>query len=344
MANESPSIRDQIRALVEAAGNGPNADLAEEMITTVLKFLRDNADRGDAKLVNTALKELRYPMRVFSTYKDRHKVSMFGSARTPPDDPNYQLAAKFAHIMTDERGWMVITGAGPGIMQAGNEGAQGDSFGVNIRLPFEASANIHVPENKLLNFKYFFTRKLMFVKESHAFALFPGGFGTMDEAYEALTLIQTGKTVMVPVILLDTEDTGYWDLWLQFAEETLLKQGMISPDDLHLFDRCHDATEAADIICDFYANYQSQRFVEGDLVLRLRRAPDDEELHELNEAFGDIIVAGKIERIDPTPAEVADRDELELERVRLTFNRRSLGRLRNLIDALNELPVEPLPE
>ncbi|MBT8199810.1 MAG: LOG family protein [Acidimicrobiia bacterium] len=339
MTSPDTPLDDQIRALISASGSGSNEDLVEEMIVTILKFYRDDADRGDAKLVNTALKELRYPMRVFAAYKDRHKVSIFGSARTPPDDPNYVLAAEFARLMTEKRNWMVITGAGPGIMQAGNEGAQGDSFGVNIRLPFEAAANEHVPQNKLLNFKYFFTRKLMFVKESHAFALFPGGFGTMDEAYEALTLIQTGKSMMVPVILLDTKETGYWDLWLEFAQETLLKQGMISADDLHLFDRCHDATQAADIICDFYSNYQSQRFVDGDIVLRMNRGPDDAALAHLNATFSDIVVKGTIDRIEPTPAEISDDDRLDLDRIRFTFNRRSLGRLRNLIDALNELPA-----
>jgi len=337
---DQPSIEQQIQDLIESAGDGTNADLVSEMISTALKFYRDGADRGDAKLVNTALKELRYPMRVFADYKDRHKVAIFGSARTPPEDPNYQLAAEFARIMTDERSWMIITGAGPGIMRAGNEGASGSSFGVNIRLPFEASANEHVPSNKLLNFKYFFTRKLMFVKESHAFALFPGGFGTMDEAYEALTLIQTGKSMMVPVILMDTEETGYWDLWLEFAETTLLKQGMISADDLHLFDRCHDANHAADIICDFYSNYHSQRFVDGQLVLRLIKAPSDEVLESLNDEFSDIIVKGKIERIPATEAEIADQDWVDLERIRFDFNRRSLGRLRNLIDALNKVALD----
>ena len=196
-----------------------------------IKLLRDDTDRGDLKLVNSALKEMRYSFVVFSKYRDIPKVTMYGSARTTPGSPNYELAGEFARTMTEDRGWMVITGAGPGIMEAGNRGAGSEaSFGVNIRLPFEADANAYVHESRLINFKYFFTRKLMFVKESDAFVLFPGGFGTQDETFELLTLIQTGKSDLHPVVLLEADGTGYWERWLDFVA-TLEAQGMIGPDD-----------------------------------------------------------------------------------------------------------------
>ncbi|NNK91508.1 MAG: LOG family protein, partial [Acidimicrobiia bacterium] len=200
------------------------------MLVSGLKMLRDDTNRGDLKLTNSALKEMRYSFLIFSKYRGIPKVTMYGSARTPPTDPNYQLAAEFARRMTDEERWMVITGAGPGIMEAGNLGAGQDyGFGVNIRLPFEAEANPYVHESRLINFKYFFTRKLMFVKESDAFVLFPGGFGTQDEAFELLTLIQTGKSDLHPIVLLDAPGTGYWERWLDFVS-MLEGQRMISPE------------------------------------------------------------------------------------------------------------------
>ena len=333
-----PEIDRLIEELVTAAGGGANQDLVEEMIVTTLKLLRDDAERGDVKLANTALKEMRYPFRIFSRFRDVHKVSIFGSARTLPDSPNYKLAAEFARIMTEDRNWMVITGAGPGIMEAGNEGAGRErSFGVNIRLPFEADANRHVLPDRLINFKYFFTRKLIFVKESHAFALFPGGFGTMDEAFEALTLIQTGKSPMAPIVLIESEGTGYWETWEAFVRDDLLGNGMITTEDLGLFTHAHDVTQAADAICDFYLNYQSQRYVDGNLVLRMLRGPDDQLLEELNEEYGDIVVAGKIVRVAASPSEVLEADSPELDRISFQFNRRHFGRLRQLINKLNQL-------
>jgi uncharacterized protein (TIGR00730 family) len=331
-------IDQLIQDLVARAGGGENADLAEEMIVTTLKLLRDDADRGDVKLANTALKEMRYPFRIFSRFKDVRKVSIFGSARTKPDAPDYRLAADFARLMTEDRNWMVITGAGPGIMEAGNEGAGRErSFGVNIRLPFEADANQHVLPDRLINFKYFFTRKLIFVKESHAFALFPGGFGTMDEAFEALTLIQTGKSPMAPIVLIESDGTGYWETWEAFVRDDLLGNGMITTEDLGLFTHAHDVVEAADAICDFYENYQSQRYVDGQLVLRMLRGPDDAMLELLNDEFSDIVVTGRIERVGPSPSEVADEDAIGLARISFEFNRRHFGRLRQLINKLNKL-------
>jgi len=334
-----PVLEQKITELVEATGADPaNSDLIEELVTTALKLHRDTADRGDLKLLNTALKEMRYSMLVFSRHREMPKVTIFGSARTEADNPSYLLAVEFARIMATERSWGVITGAGPGIMEAGNEGAGREaSFGVNIRLPFESDANPHIDDDRLINFKYFFTRKLGFVKESHAFALFPGGFGTMDETFELLTLIQTGKSDLHPIVLLEPEGNGYWEGWQAFVEENLVKQGMISAEDLHLYRITSDPQEAADEICRFYANYQSQRYVKGRLVLRLNQAPDEAQLERFNEQFADILVSGRIEVIPPTDAEVADEDSLEAKRVELHFDRRSFGRLRILIDALNDL-------
>ncbi len=333
-----PEIDRMISELVAAAGGGANADLIEEMVVTTLKMLRDNAERGDVKLANTALKEMRYPFRIFSRFKDVRKVSIFGSARTLPDSPDYKMAGEFARIMTEDRNWMVITGAGPGIMEAGNEGAGRErSFGVNIRLPFEADANEHVLPDRLINFKYFFTRKLIFVKESHAFALFPGGFGTMDEAFEALTLIQTGKSPMAPIVLLESEGTGYWETWEAFVRDDLLGNGMITTEDLALFTHAHDVTQAADAICDFYLNYQSQRYIDGKLVLRMLRGPDDDMLELLNDEFADIVVSGRMVRVPASPPEVAEGDAPEQDRICFEFNRRHFGRLRQLINKLNTL-------
>jgi len=280
---------------------------------------------------------------VFSRYRDIPKVTVFGSARTKKGEPNYQLAYDFAHTMVNERGWMVVTGAGPGIMEAGNEGAGADhSFGVNIRLPFEDSANPYLDAERIINFKYFFTRKVGFIKESHAFALFPGGFGTMDETFELLTLTQTGKSDLHPIVLLESEGTGYWETFNQFVREDLLGKGLIGPDDLSIYKTTSSVKDAADEICHFYANYQSQRYVDGRLIIRLHQAPNLGQLERLNNDFADIVTSGIIEVIEPTPVEVKDNDSLDASRVALHFSRRSYGRLRQFVDALNEF-VEPRP-
>ena len=339
----------RISELVGLTAEGDNSDLIGELMTTALKLYRDQPNRGELKLFNTALKEMRYSALVFGAYRHVPKVTMFGSARTAPDNPEYQLAHDFAEHMVNERNWMVITGAGPGIMEAGNKGAgPAGSFGVNIRLPFEASANEFIPENRLINFKYFFTRKLGFVKESNAFTIFPGGFGTMDELFELLTLIQTGKAPLHPIVLMEAGST-YWPTWQTFVTEELLTKGWINEDDLKLYTITNDLTAAADEICGFYANYHSQRYVNGRLVIRLRQAPTSEQLDLLNDQFADILVDGTIESTKPADQEISDQDELDTSRIRLHFNRRTYGRLRELIDALNgfvtETPVQsgPIP-
>lgn len=343
-----PELDARIRELAANAIAGTSlertlddTDLVAELMTTALKLARDDADRGDLKLVNSAVKEMRYSFLVFRRFRTTKKVTVFGSARTRPEAPNFRLAADFASHMSDERHWMVVTGAGPGIMEAANFGAgTDDSFGVNIRLPFEAEPNPYIHESRLINFKYFFTRKLMFMKESNAFALFPGGFGTQDETFELLTLMQTGKTPLAPIVLIEAPGTGYWDGWVDFVTGTLLEQGMIAPDDLSLFTHTHSMTEAADEICDFYANYHSQRFVGDRLILRLSHQPTPEQVEALNDGYGDILASGRIEAVAATDAEVATGDHPDLPRLRLHFDRRSLGRLRQMIDTLNGFTPE----
>ncbi|MFQ5522893.1 MAG: TIGR00730 family Rossman fold protein [Acidimicrobiia bacterium] len=333
-------LDERVRRLVADAADNDNQDLIAEMITTVLKLHRDGAGRGDLKLINTALKEMRYSNLVFSRHSEP-KVTIYGSARLGEDDPNYRITVEFAALMA-ERGWGVITGAGPGIMEAGNRGAGPDhSYGVNIRLPFEAEANNFLSDERTVNFKYFFTRKLAFVKESHAFVILPGGFGTLDEGFELLTLIQTGKSDMHPIVFLEAEGTGFWDPLVDFIRDVQLAKGMISEPDLALFLITTEAAVACDHIRRFYSNYHSQRYAGGKLILRLRKAPDDDQLEVLNRDFADIVVEGRIERTEPTEEEIEDSDSLDTERIAFVFDRRQFGRLRQLIDALNQMADLP---
>jgi len=327
----------QIATLAEAAGVGEHRDLLFEMIVSSLRLTRENSDRGDLKLINSALKELRYSMGVFAPYKDTRKLSIFGSARTPTEHPNYQAAVQLGAAIA-ERGWMVITGAGPGIMAAGVEGAgTEDSFGVGITLPFEEKAAATIAEDpKLIMFKYFFTRKLTFMKESHGYALLPGGFGTMDESFELLTLLQTGKTVPAPVVLLDAPGGDYWHGWYEFVTKQLLTDGLISAEDMNLVKLTDSVDEAVDELVTFFRNYHSMRFVGRRLILRLNHAPSGELLESLNVDFADIVKSGGYESIDATPSEVRDDDFVDLHRIAFEFDRRHFARLRQLIDALNQ--------
>jgi uncharacterized protein (TIGR00730 family) len=336
----NPDLDAAVRSLVAESAAGGNGDLITEMIVTAIKLHRDGAARSDLRLINTALKEMRYSALVFSRHGEP-KVTVFGSSRLPADDPSAVLAADFSHRMA-ERGWGVVTGAGPGIMEAANRGAGRDaSYGVNIRLPFEDAANPHIDPQRVVNFKYFFTRKLGFVKEAHAFALFPGGFGTLDETFELLTLMQTGKSDLHPIVLIEAPGTGYWESVLEFIRTRLVARGLVGTSDLGLVRFTTDPAVAVDEIIGFYANYQSQRFVDGKLVLRLRTAPGPEDLARLNDDFAHILVGGAIEVQEPTRAEIEDGDGLEHERVVLAFDRKSFGELRRLIDALNDLVARP---
>jgi hypothetical protein len=250
----------------------------------------------------------------------------------------YQQAVDFGRKIV-KAGFMVITGAGPGIMQAGHEGAgTANSFGVNIRLPWEQSANPVIAEDKkLMSFKYFFTRKLIFIRHSDAIVLFPGGFGTLDEGYEALTLMQTGKGQLMPLVLVEPPGGTYWKTWDKNIREHLLRNQLISPDDLNFYQITDDTNEAVKIITRFYRNFHSTRFVKDLFIIRLKNAPSDSALAALNEDFADIVSGEPIKRIKPTPEEVEGSDNLDLARIAFGFNRRDYGRLRQLIDVLNGL-------
>jgi uncharacterized protein (TIGR00730 family) len=331
-----PELKRKIQELILSRGGGHNPDLVEDIIVNALKLLTDVEDRGDARVMRTAIRELRYAFRSFAPYAATRKVTIFGSARTMPTKQEYQQCVEFAKLLA-EAGWMVITGAGPGIMQAGHEGAGIEkSFGANIRLPWEQGANpiIHL-DKKLITFKYFFTRKLTFIRHADAIVLFPGGFGTLDEGYEALTLMQTGKSRIMPLVLIDRPHGTYWKSWEKYVREHLLRDQLISPDDLFLFQITDDAAQAVKWITRFYRNYHSARFVKDLLVIRLKHAPSASAIQGLNEDFADIISGVAIQAIEPTLDEVEDQDELELPRIAFGFDRRQYGRLRQLIDTLN---------
>jgi uncharacterized protein (TIGR00730 family) len=310
--------------------------LIQQIKETADKLIRDKANRGDIKLLNTALKELRYAFKIFAPYRSRRKVTVFGSARLPPEHPAYHQAVAFSRRIV-EAGFMVITGAASGIMEAGHVGAgRENSIGVNILLPFEQSANaIIAGDIKLMHLKYFFTRKLLFVKESDAIALFPGGFGTQDEGFETLTLVQTGKSPLIPIVLVDQPGGNYWKRWHRYVEDVLLGGGMISPSDLALYKVTESVEEAVAEIIGFYRVYHSMRYVKGDLVLRLQHKLAEPLLKRLDQEFADIIVSGTFEQTSALPAEANDTHLKDLPRLRFRFDRRSLGRLRMLIDTIN---------
>jgi uncharacterized protein (TIGR00730 family) len=311
--------------------------LAQQIRETADKLLRDGASRADLKLLSTALKELRYCFKVFTPFRNTRKVTVFGSARVPPADPAYGAAVDFGRRLA-QAGYMVITGAAAGIMEAGHVGAGRDhSIGINILLPFEQHANSIIEgDRKLMHLKYFFTRKLLFVKESDAVALFPGGFGTQDEGFEVLTLAQTGKSHLFPIVMIDAPGGDYWLRWQAYINDVLLARRLISPEDLHLYKITSNVDEAVQEILQFYRVYHSMRYVGHDLVLRLQNPLSAEALEEARSTFADIIVSGGIEQSNgPLPAE---GNELpELSRLRLHFNRRNMGRLRCLIDFINQV-------
>lgn len=311
--------------------------IALEAVGSVLGIATDDIARLDLKIANSALKELRAAFRLFNSLRDRPKLTIFGSARTPSGHPEYEAAKELARRMA-ERGWMIVTGAGPGIMHAGHEGAQAEhAIGVNIVLPFEAAPNpIIASDPKLLNFRYFFTRKLMFVKESDAFVLLPGGFGTLDECFELLTLIQTGKSDLHPIVMLDTPGSDYWRRFDRFIRDTVADRGFIDPSDLDLYLVTDDMDAAIAEIEGFYRVYHSERYVGGELIIRLLQGPSDEVLQILSDEFSDVL-SGPIRRCDPYPQEVRDRDALEYPRIVLNYDRARTGRLRLLVDRLNEL-------
>ncbi|MEQ8791130.1 MAG: TIGR00730 family Rossman fold protein [Pirellulaceae bacterium] len=319
-------------------------DLVERIKESADKLASDKSSRGDLKILSRALRELRYAFKVFSPYRRRRKVTVFGSARTRPDEPAYQQAIEFGRAMAEQQ-WLVVTGAASGIMEAGHRGAGRDnSMGLNIMLPFEQSANpIIAGDPKLVNMKYFFTRKLMFVKECDAVVCLPGGFGTLDEAMEVITLLQTGKRDMVPVVLLDEPGGNYWQALHQFVLANLLAKRMISPEDLFLYKLTDRLDEAVEECLGFFRVYHSMRYAKSRLVFRLQEPLHPMLLEKLNEQFADILSSGRFEQRDALPEEKDEPDLADLPRLVFHFNRRNLGRLRLLIDCINHGSVEEAP-
>jgi hypothetical protein len=334
--------RDLLKQLLDQAGAERNRDVLADIIRTANELAGDDADRLNLKITRDALKEMRAAFRMFAPYEAVRKVTVFGSARTHPSDPLYEQAKVLANRLA-ETGWMVVTGAGPGIMEAANVGAGRDrSFGVNIRLPFEEGvSDLFAGSDKLVSMKYFFTRKLMLIKESSGFVSLPGGFGTLDETFELLTLFQTGKALPSPLVLLDVPGLGYWKGWQRFVDEQLVTAGLVSPGDSSLYLITDDVDEAVAAVRGFWRNYHSLRWVGGLLVIRLQAPPTPEEIAELNEQFADLCTDGRIEPTEALPAEVSDRDELDRARLIMRYDVRKGGRFRALIEALNNLPSAP---
>jgi hypothetical protein len=335
-----PEIDERIRQLVEEWGCGKSAELIQEMIITALKMGHDELGAADLKLFSRSLKELRYAARVFAPYSEFKKVVVFGSARTQPHDPTFIAAEEFARKM-QEHGYMAITGGGDGIMGAAQRGAGRDhSFGLNIRLPFEQRANETIyGDAKLINFNYFFTRKLNFLKETHAVALFPGGFGTLDEGFEVLTLMQTGKARILPLVMVDQPGGRYWETLFSFLGDYLLKQGLVSENDFDLFKITHDIDVAVAEVLKFYKHFHSYRWVGSRMVLRMLQTLSDAALFELNKSFGDILQSGSIVQCGALAEEQNEPELAKLPRIVFTPHRTNFGRLRKLIDAVNDSDV-----
>ena len=335
-----PPFDERVKALIRDWGANRNPELIEEMIVTALKMARDEMGVADLKLINRSLKEMRYAAKVFAHYSQFRKVVVFGSARISSDAPESKVAENFARAMVSHD-YMVITGGGEGIMGAAQRGAGREhSFGLNIRLPFEQQANeIIEGDPKLINFNYFFDRKLNFVKESHAFALFPGGFGTMDETFEILTLMQTGKARIIPIVLLDRPGGTYWETWLRFLTEHLFKLGLVSSEDFSFFKIAHDVDQAEREILQFYKVYHSARWVGEQLILRICQPLSKSAVADLNKNFSDLLREGAIVQGSALRQEKNEPEIWNLPRLILTPYRNNFGRFRQLIDAMNASSV-----
>lgn len=332
-----PRVLEHLNEAIRLMGADPTelpGEMVRETMQTALRMLSDGADTGQHKLVARSLRELRYAMKIFNNYRGVRKVSIFGSARTSMDHEDYKIAVQFARAITQAQ-WMVITGAGDGIMKAGHEGAGvKNSFGVSIRLPFETNSNdVIIGDPKLMTFRYFFTRKLIFVSQCDALALFPGGFGTLDEAFEVLTLVQTGKAPMIPIVMVEPPGSGYWEHFDVWVRDHLLAQKLISPPDLNLYHIFNDPEEAALHVLRFYSNYHSHRNVGHRFVIRILRPISPSQIDRLNEEFKDLVADGKIEQTGILEGEDAHH---HLPRIVFTSTKRDYGRLRLLIDRLNQ--------
>lgn len=331
-------LDSELAELVNAYCPGDEKQYVLQLATSALKLALENTTRVDLKIANAALKEMRYAFKVFTPYRRMRKVTVFGSARTEPGHPNYERAIDLGRRLAAS-GWMVVTGAGSGIMGAAHEGAgRKMSFGVNIRLPFEQTANPVIRgDRKLLTFRYFFTRKLFLLKESSAVVLFPGGFGTMDETFEVLTLLQTGKQVPIPVIMVENPEMGYFRHLTEFIDEQMVGNQLIAANDKSLFHVAETVEQACSEVTRFYRVYHSSRYVGEQLMIRLRRELTKKEIERLNADYGDILRTGQIEPATVLPEEKDDAHLGSLSHIKLHFNRRHFGRLRQLIDSINGL-------
>jgi len=335
-SRDNGEIDELIDRLLEKSGGVHHAGSIRDMIITAIKAGQESDYLADQKLLSGSMKEMRYTNKVFAPYRHKKKVTIFGSARTERDDPMYGKCVRFSRLLA-EKGYMIITGGGGGIMEAGNEGAGAEnSFAVNIRLPFEQSANYVMLANpRLITYKYFFTRKVAFVKETDAIALFPGGFGTLDEAMEVFTLIQTGKTSPKPLVLLDDDD-GYWKRWFEFVKECMLGKGYISGEDFSIFTITRDEHEAIQVIEEFYRNYHSLRFVNSHLILRLTKELTKENIQDLEDEFPELRLPGtRICSCGPCPEESDEPDLLKLNRISIRFNHQHYGLLLAFIRRIN---------
>jgi uncharacterized protein (TIGR00730 family) len=336
------ALDHEIERLVREFSSAHDLEYVNDLVRTSLLLGTDQTTTLDLKIASSALREMREAFQMFHPHAHRRKVTIFGSARTKPHDPLYNHTENIARELA-QRGWMVVTGAGPGIMEAGMSGAgRNQSIGVSIRLPFESSANpIIAGDDKFVSMRYFFTRKLMLVKESHAFICMPGGFGTLDETFELLTLVQTGKSAPTPIVMLDLPGDDFWHSVDDVVQKQMLKRSLVSPEDLDLYRVCETIEDAVNEITLFYRNYHSIRFVGKHLVLRLQQSPTDSLVEQLNAEFGYLCKSGSFERISPTPSEISDNDHLDKFRIRFEFVRDDFGGLRRLINKLNQAATEP---
>lgn len=330
------SLQADLEQLVHQLPNLPHGKWIHQALRTLVRIAGEEIDRLDWKILNASMQDMERAFQAFYPYRHVRKVTIFGSARLPAHSPEYQMTMDFAKAVTDQ-GFMVMTGAGGGIMEAGNKGAGPEhSFGLNIQLPFEQGANPHVDADKLISFKYFFTRKLFFLRESDALALFPGGFGTQDEAFECLTLSQTGKSGPMPLVLIDQPGGDYWTSWDRYIRDHLLTRGLISPNDSSLYTITDQVDVACKAIADFYRVFHSSRYVGENLIIRLKEELTDEHLETLNAEFNDILVKGEITKSKALPQETKD-DTYELPRLVLHFNQRDFGRLYQMIAMINQM-------
>ncbi len=339
--SDDPKFRERLTELLLECGGEPGTfegDLISDLALNVFKLVTDKRDAGELKLLNASFKEMRYAYKVFANHQDRQKISIYGSARTKEDHPDYIACVEFSRKMS-ERGWHCITGAGDGIMKAGHEGpGAANSFGLAIRLPFETTANdVIAGDNKLINFRYFFTRKVIFVSQCDAFCVFPGGYGTQDEIFETLTLIQTGKSPMVPIVLCEHEGGDYWKHWENYVRRSLLDSGLISPEDLNLFFISRNMEEAAAYIDNFYKNYHSSRYHKDDLIIRLKHRLQEGDVARLNEEFAKLVKKGEI--VQRGPYEV-ENEFMDLPRLAFTHTKHDFGMVRRMIDRINEFEAQ----